>query len=782
MKKLLCLVLVTMLAAACCAPAMAVNADLSSEDGDYFYVRGMTAVGDMLWVTEDTGEGFVLARMDPTNLNEPLARYTALADERILNGENYSWIEENEEEGEPDGSGGPGLAPALHVLFAMDGKLCGADLMKGLIYTVDETDKGLAFNELVKIGDVSELVINESDYYSLPEFHGVFAQDGWLYLCCASWMMDGTQMQKFLRISLTDGTVEKIDIEKPYVACAYKDGKVALTTWDAEHSYDEAAGAIIPQTLSLYDPQTGDLTKVLEMDSSEFQEMAYSEAVDGIVYLKGTRVMAVTDGLTQCRQVGYITMNGANSMALLENGKSVACSNYGGLTIREISAEYSAADSLNIYGSWMGDGDKLFAERHPDVPLYYDNNWYTSAEDIARAMSSGDDAVDILEMGVSWSSFTTLMNRGYCLSLDSYPELAEQVRKTYPAFADAVSANGSVYAVPLDAYGNGWFYSPSVLKEIGIDESELPTNMVELCEFVTRWNDELMDEAQDYTLFENGDVSIRETVLQQIMREYVFWLQSQGRDIVFDTPEFREVMAAFEDMECDDIDERNRTLRDDSGEEWFYQEGLIQIGYQTVGYFYWMGADSEDDWQRYLPMSLTADTEPVHGAQLTVAFINPKSPHADYAAELLACKLEKLDPSYRATLFSDQTKAVENPDYEREIEESENRLTELKNELAETTDEDAKQALQEELDWFEPMVEEQRESLRYTISQTQIDYYIQNVVPSTFVIQPSFVSGQDNTMGEMTTLINRYKDGQMSLDQFIREADNKMMLIRMENQ
>ncbi len=51
--------------------------------------------------------------------------------------------------------------------------------------------------------------------------------------------------------------------------------------------------------------------------------------------------------------------------------------------------------------------------------------------------------------------------------------------------------------------------------KIYLEESELPTNMVELCEFVTRWNDELMEENQDYALFDDGGGSIREVVLNK---------------------------------------------------------------------------------------------------------------------------------------------------------------------------------------------------------------------------------------------------------------------------
>ena len=56
-------------------------------------------------------------------------------------------------------------------------------------------------------------------------------------------------------------------------------------------------------------------------------------------------------------------------------------------------------------------------------------------------------------------------------------------------------------------------------------------------------------------------------------------------------------------------------------------------------------------------------------------------------------------------------------------------------------------------------------------------------MPKLTVRKTTFLSGtKDNSATELNDLMDRFREGQISMDQFIREADNKMRMMRLENQ
>ena len=51
-----------------------------------------------------------------------------------------------------------------------------------------------------------------------------------------------------------------------------------------------------------------------------------------------------------------------------------------------------------------------------------------------------------------------------------------------------------------------------------------------------------------------------------------------------------------------------------------------------------------------------------------------------------------------------------------------------------------------------------------------------------FVKRPTFRNGnKDNSAPELDTLIERYQAGQITMEQFIRDADSKIRMMQMED-
>lgn len=78
--------------------------------------------------------------------------------------------------------------------------------------------------------------------------------------------------------------------------------------------------------------------------------------------------------------------------------------------------------------------------------------------------------------------------------------------------------------------------------------------------------------------------------------------------------------------------------------------------------------------------------------------------------------------------------------------------------------------------------EEYKATERWEISAEAIARYDEQIVPHMYVKKPTFLGGtQDSVSPELRTLMDRYQAGQIKLEQFIRDADNKIMMMQMED-
>ena len=78
---------------------------------------------------------------------------------------------------------------------------------------------------------------------------------------------------------------------------------------------------------------------------------------------------------------------------------------------------------------------------------------------------------------------------------------------------------------------------------MGLTMDDMPTNYVELCQFITKWNDEYLDEYPDYLPVElNGDSSVKRILFSNMVSDYLYYCQAKNEDVRFDTPIFREMM------------------------------------------------------------------------------------------------------------------------------------------------------------------------------------------------------------------------------------------------
>ena len=761
MKKMLILLVCLLLAMGLFAPAMAAEANLFAQDmmgeNTYTYPASMTVMGETLYATVETA-GILRFAWWQEGMEAPEVAETTLENGRYLS----SGDELQEEQ-----------RYAVTYLFNDGQRVMSLNPFNGLVFAMEAVDGKVVFTDVVTLKDTSMLFISVDEEYSyMRNVSSIVMMDGTLYWLSREWNNAGKEESILTAFDLATGEGKIIPAEHVIGITAYKNGLLLAAIHDQENAYDEKTQTIINPSLGILNPQTGALDEGPQFPTYNANHMVYSESLDAVLYFDNGRVMGLK-GLVEERQYGYVAANYPEHMLLL--GDNIVLGSYEGTVVRPLSANFATDEYLNIYNAWLDEGMKAFNEKYPNVPLYFANEYYDTTEKLNQAMLSGEDALDVLQMGISYSSFLTLKEKGYCADLSGDAELMAMAERLHPVFKEAVMQDGKLMAIPINAYSFGWSYNPEVLEEMELDESIIPTDLIALCELITEWNDGMMDDYPEYSLLE-GVTNTREWMFNRMMDSYMVWCTAQDGEISFNTPVFRQMMEALEKMRCDEMD--RVYSQDEMGDN--YHVGLIGWGYQMVGDFTWL-MDGYNSWMQIIPMQLTPDTPFFTDVQVEVCFINPRTARMELAVELLKHRLAGLQEEVTHTFFVDETEPVENEYYWTTVNEYQAAIDMYETQLA-TADEAEKPFIQDTIDSYREMLEMQ-ETYHYTISPDAMVRYQEEVVPAMILSVPTlYNSEQGSGESELRTLMNRYRDGQINLEQFIREADQKLWMMRMENQ
>ena len=166
-------------------------------------------------------------------------------------------------------------------------------------------------------------------------------------------------------------------------------------------------------------------------------------------------------------------------------------------------------------------------------------------------------------------------------------------------------------------------------------------------------------------------------------------------------------------------------------------------------------------------------------AELTLVFVNSKTHDPENALKYIENFIHGYQDETKISLCKDYAKPKLNPYYEKGMESQKAHIDALKKEI-EKAEGAEKTELEKDLARAEVGYQLDLEGVgKYQYTQEGIEEYksyINNVYISTY--DNSLFSRQE----QMQTLRQRLIEGQMDLDAFIKEADSKLKLIKLENQ
>lgn len=97
-------------------------------------------------------------------------------------------------------------------------------------------------------------------------------------------------------------------------------------------------------------------------------------------------------------------------------------------------------------------------------------------------------------------------------------------------------ANGKIFALPISVGGAYAFtINPKVFEEMGLTMDDIPTNFIDLCAFVTRWNDEFVEDYPNFAPLDSTE-KYKDRMFRLALREWKGYCQATNQDLHFDDP------------------------------------------------------------------------------------------------------------------------------------------------------------------------------------------------------------------------------------------------------
>lgn len=758
-KRLLSIALSLMLILLTLSPAMAipVSGVVAWEADDNRYIESAAVVGSQLYLLDSSKNGKITVRTMQSNEETLLGEVTTYAG--VIQSEGDEMV-------------------VVNSLFENNGMLYGFNIGDGTVYElVNAQGEYAPVMQDVKL-DVSTMSKVQEDYTEYLQQLDIFQSDGWLYYTGMDYSQ-AMQQQAAGRLNLTTGEHKAFEIEAIRDIAPYEDGKILMLIYDESQMYTTSASNSGFAQLVVFDPQSGEIVSTTELQSDGEMDMGgyYTTGIcytDGQVYFRdSTRIKGLDMATGEVRLSAYTgdtPYGGMNMNALYADGYYISYG-YDGITMRKLDSENIGDGALMIYGEYGNEAHKIFTRNNPDIAVDIAGSGGRSSdlEMLTQAMVSENQMLDVLELSMSFMPVDRLIEKGYCLDLTGYPEITSRIESMYPMFRDVLLVDGKLYGVPIDMYSNTYGVSRKLWEELGLTEDDLPTTVIELLDFVANWAYDYADEFPDVQLFEYDD--FKNMLFSAILKHYVLYKDSRGEALRFDTPEFRQLMEAFEQI---DFSEFSKGSEVEETIYYFAQDSLFATNF-SVGEFYNNYGTMEELSPMLLP--LFGDDEPLIAAQLTVMTINAKSKRVDQAIAYMASYLDHLnEQTVNITFFPDHNEPIETEYYQSNMEVLTEALENARERL-ETVSEENRAFVEDDIKMWENYLAEE-ETNRYNATAEELAEYRADIAPYLYVQRESPFSSS----AEVSQLVQKYLIGTIKLDQLVKELDSRLQMMELEAQ
>ena len=413
-----------------------------------------------------------------------------------------------------------------------------------------------------------------------------------------------------------------------------------------------------------------------------------------------------------------------------------------------------------------------FMSDHPEIPLVIDNDFSVSRAQFISAVQSRDASTDIYVLPDSWNVWS-LIDKGYARDLSPYPALRESVEAMIPQLQQAVTRGDQIFALPIALYASAWSVRPELLEAAGYDH--IPETMTEFLQMQLDWD---WDKAGEYdftfasTAYDGYDLRFY-PYLEMAVSEYITQYEGSDQPLSFNTPAFRQVLAALEALgyPSENVDEVLAGPADDallSGRP----AAIFTLGDSNPLNVGETGA--------YDKVLLPAPPFEENGekralATIFLAIVNPYSQHMEEAATFLTYAAGRSATDATLTLYPDRNDPIPNQGVMAQLEEARQEL-ERRRALLDSADDAHRAEAQEAVTQQEGVVAE-LEAWQDLVSAEAIAAY-RALEPYLYIPQDSpYWRATTEMKAEIEGLLKQYAAGMLDGENLIRQLDQRFQLL-----
>lgn len=589
-------------------------------------------------------------------------------------------------------------------------------------------------------------------------------------------------LNQLFELNLKDGSVRKVT--EDYIGVILPLDDTSLIGY-----YDNRYTGLTDDPLTALvriNRQTGLTDTLCEMESdSSFSGFTMSGT--SVVFNDGSQVLRVAAPYDTVETIGYLPPAYVyTNLPGCVSGNSYYTYNYdSGLTSIDLTAPLPATvlriDSSISWGD-AGDLVRQYAKEHPEVGIVYASTSASTAPDYTQHMQSGE-ALDLYSFYLPGDAFAALRNKGYLAELSGSSDLLAAVTEMFPNLTKQVLVDGHLYALPVEVSTSCWSIDTAVLEDVGLTAEDVPTTYLELLNLIDEWITSYVEDYPEHALMD-FPYSLTSQLFSQIMLAQIVECEADGRTLNFSDPDFvatlnkldsiREKLQAYEDQWNDD--NNNSTGVYYIGSSTF---GTIDAGssdspllssYASIDIHY---ASNPESTAVPLMLSIQPNHDSSVIGDIRVMAVNRSSKNADAAMNLLTYLAVNRSDYQKSLLSPAYTDNIEDPYYEETKKSHESYIDELTKAMA-TADDSEKRDYQEAIQNLTDALA-RLSPYQYTTENILLyDSQMENVR----IIESTVFYGDDN---EASTLVKRYMDGNITVDQFVRELTRIVQMMIMEN-
>jgi len=631
------------------------------------------------------------------------------------------------------------------ALYALDGKMEG----------------------LWRFDDAADIFVKEASFI----FEEAFLEGGGSSYLYSNFLMEGGNVYYTVLDTMTgSGSLIRVDVKSGkaerlktgiYMAVPYYPGKLIVA--NGPHGW--------PDSVSVLDLATGSL--MYKMDISNDARQIYYEIGSDMLYIvrKGAIYTSVAFGETRlAARIPVISpLPGGTHL----NGGYAALAYEDGIRVYTCDPAAVTGETLTFVGPTFELPMEDYSVLHPDVTFAFSDFYPMNTAELVTHMMSGDGAADIYSIKIGVYSLDALYERGYFAGLQSSQTIVNTISAMYPFVKEQLMRDGKVIVMPF--YNNfiTHQYNPKAFEEIGLHGADVPKTYEELLDFITLWGEKYREKYSTMSLFgQNVDIKLyKRIVAQTILEDRMYACIRSGQPVTYDTAEMQALLAK---LTATDFSVVNALASDSSYEEY------ADLDHPPRQLFYIWGTacaqTNYTDFFSYMPLRLNTAVDPVVVSDMEVLLVNPYSLHFDQALAFVEYVASNLDTRMRVDLMPGENEPVRYPGFDVAWYYTSIKETEVA--IAAAKEED-KRTLSDRLDVLKKELENELRFEWLVTAQSVAEF--RALDPYFMLRRPNPLTGIGYSQEITDLFYNRFLQGQISAEQFLKELDQKMLMIEREN-